>query len=77
MTFERAKTTQRIPIDARVEVKPHLAEADSRIDLESFPAAYCYTASQWENVNPAIPISLLERHHSRLLRKAISVRPDL
>jgi hypothetical protein len=45
------------------EVKRHLVEADSRIDLESFPGTFCYTASQWENVNPEIPIILLERHH--------------
>ena len=47
----------------KTEVKPHLAEADSRIDLDSFPGAYCYTASQWKGENAGVSIVLLERHH--------------
>jgi hypothetical protein len=45
------------------KVKAHLAESTSRIDLDAFPGAYCYTASQWEGEKGGTPIVLLERHH--------------
>jgi hypothetical protein len=45
------------------EIKTHLAEANSPLILESFTGAYCYTASEWDNPESAIPIVLLERHH--------------
>jgi hypothetical protein len=31
------------------EVRPHLAEPDSRIILDSFSSGYCYVASEWED----------------------------
>ena len=40
------------------EAKPHFAEPNTRIDLTSFPDAYCYLVSLWEG-----NVVLLERHH--------------
>ena len=45
------------------EVKCHLAEPDSRIELDKYPGAYCYTASLWESEESSTPIVLLERDH--------------
>jgi len=45
------------------EVKSHLAETDSRIELDKFPDSYFYLASQWEGEGLGHPIVLLERHH--------------
>jgi hypothetical protein len=45
------------------EVKPHLVEADSRIELDKFAGGYCYMASEWEDDEIGSSIVLLERHH--------------
>jgi|ERR1700722_7353450 len=47
----------------KAEIKVHLASADSRIQLDKFPDAYCYTASEWSEVESVSRIVLLERHH--------------
>lgn len=47
----------------KTEVKPHLAEPDSSIALDSFAGMYSYVASQWKDVSAQTPIVLLERHH--------------
>lgn len=47
----------------KTEVKLHLAEIGSPILLDTFPNAYCYTASEWDSGDTGIPVILLERHH--------------
>jgi hypothetical protein len=47
----------------KTEVKPHLAEPDSPIILDSFSGGYCYTASQWDDEMRGVRIVLLEKHH--------------
>jgi hypothetical protein len=47
----------------KTEVKPHLAKINSQIMLDSFPDAYCYTASEWDKTEGVPPIVLLERYH--------------
>jgi hypothetical protein len=42
---------------------PQLANPDLPIDLGSFPSAYCYEASQWDDKKSGTTIVLLERHH--------------
>ena len=45
------------------EVKPNLANAGSRMSLDSFPQAYCFMASAWEISGTSEQVILLERHH--------------
>jgi hypothetical protein len=45
------------------EVKPNLGVAGSRLPLDSFPQAYCYTASAWEISGTSEQVIVLERHH--------------
>jgi hypothetical protein len=47
----------------KTEVKPHLAEPDSPIILDTFSGGYCYNASQWNDDMPGVRIVLLEKHH--------------
>jgi hypothetical protein len=44
------------------EVKPHLADADGGIVLESFPGHYAYIARQWTADLPH-PVVVLEKLH--------------
>ena len=45
------------------EVKSHLIEDGSRIDLDKYPDGYCYAATEWEDKESGSSIVLLERHH--------------
>ena len=45
------------------EVKSHLVEDGSRIDLDKYPGGYCYVATEWEDKESTSSIVLLERHH--------------
>ena len=45
------------------EVKPHLAEIESRAPHSQYPNDYCYFASQWESRGPDVRIVVLEKHH--------------
>ena len=45
------------------EVKSHIVEADSRIELDAYPSGYCYLASRWKGEDLAPPLVLLEKHH--------------
>lgn len=44
------------------EVKPHLADPDSRAALEDFPDEYCYFASEWKSSDGGVIILLSKAH---------------
>jgi len=45
------------------EVKPHLAEVESRAPLSQYPNDYCYLASHWDSRDPGVIVVVLEKHH--------------
>jgi hypothetical protein len=44
------------------EVKPHLADPDSRVSLNEYDQGYCYFARLW-SVKDAADVVVLEMHH--------------
>ena len=45
----------------KTELKPRIVETE-RFNLEDFPGAYCYVASEWDDGQPS-PLVLLEKYH--------------
>jgi len=45
------------------EVKPHLAETESKVPLDEFPGFYCYFSSEWKGPQGSPPIVVLEMQH--------------
>jgi hypothetical protein len=45
------------------DVQPHLAPPDSRIELNDFPDAYCYFASEWSRDIGGPSLVLCEKYH--------------
>lgn len=44
------------------EVRPHLAEPEQHVWLDSFPDSYCYFGSEWRDASD-VPIVALVRSH--------------